>query len=342
MKILYQTRDLPWGGGNQFLKALAAELQKRGPLTPSSVVLINSHQLTLSFTLICACLNPSYRILHRVDGPVSTVRGKGSDLLDKLIYLLSTRAADGVIFQSQWSLNTAQSLGFFPQTPKVPTRIILNAPDPTIFNTLKRTRSRRHSSEPISVIYCSWSSSPKKGSSSFLELADRLSHKNFKFTFVGNLPPTAHSDNVRVIKPVISTELSDLLQQQDVYLSFSQDDPCSNALIEAIACGCYPLVYSSGGNIEIVEQFGGLIFSNSEEASTLLLSLSTSMLNSKSMPSLTLTVSEYLQFSSMILNKPIQHSPLERLIVILVTIMLLKIKTLYPYLYSLFRSLKNA
>ncbi len=44
-------------------------------------------------------------------------------------------------------------------------------------------------------------------------------------------------ERVRVVGPLGSDALAALLRTQDVYLAPSRDDPCSNALLEALACG---------------------------------------------------------------------------------------------------------
>ena len=47
-------------------------------------------------------------------------------------------------------------------------------------------------------------------------------------------------------------QLAELLRAQDVYLAASRDDPCSNALLEALACGLPAVFRRSGGHPELV------------------------------------------------------------------------------------------
>ena len=54
------------------------------------------------------------------------------------------------------------------------------------------------------------------------------------------------------------------MRTQDAYLAPSYDDPCSNALLEALACGLPAAYRASGGHPELVGD-GGLPFRDDEE-----------------------------------------------------------------------------
>jgi glycosyltransferase involved in cell wall biosynthesis len=58
--------------------------------------------------------------------------------------------------------------------------------------------------------------------------------------------------------------VADLLRAHDVYVAPSRNDPCSNALLEALACGLPAVYRRSGGHPELVGE-GGLGFSSPEE-----------------------------------------------------------------------------
>src|SRR5262249_46155878 len=53
-----------------------------------------------------------------------------------------------------------------------------------------------------------------------------------------------------------SRALAELLRGCDVYLATSRDDPCSNALLEALACGLPAAYLRSGGHPELVGDAG--------------------------------------------------------------------------------------
>jgi glycosyltransferase involved in cell wall biosynthesis len=75
------------------------------------------------------------------------------------------------------------------------------------------------------------------------------------------------------MEPVPSAELAGELRQCDVYITASQNDPCSNALIEALSCGLPAIFLRSGGHPELVG-LGGLGFDRAEEIPALLAEVS--------------------------------------------------------------------
>ena len=69
----------------------------------------------------------------------------------------------------------------------------------------------------------------------------------------------SRSSSIRHVGPVDSDGVARLLREHDVYLAASRDDPCSNALLEALACGLPAAYLDSGGHPELVGA-GGLPF----------------------------------------------------------------------------------
>jgi glycosyltransferase involved in cell wall biosynthesis len=66
------------------------------------------------------------------------------------------------------------------------------------------------------------------------------------------------------VGPLPSQPLADLLRAQDLFLAASLDDPCSNALLEGLACGLPAAFRRSGGHPELVGD-GGIGFDEPEE-----------------------------------------------------------------------------
>jgi glycosyltransferase involved in cell wall biosynthesis len=94
-------------------------------------------------------------------------------------------------------------------------------------------------------------------------LDEHLDHDKYELTFVGRTK--AVFKRAKIIDPVPSEKLAQILKQHDIYIAPSQDDPCSNALIEALTCGLPAVFLRSGGHPEIVKE-GGEGFSSNEEA----------------------------------------------------------------------------
>ncbi|HEX4747001.1 MAG TPA: glycosyltransferase, partial [Gaiellaceae bacterium] len=71
-------------------------------------------------------------------------------------------------------------------------------------------------------------------------------------------------DNVRMLGAIGLEPLAAELRRSDVYLAPSVNDPCSNALLEALASGLPAVFRASGGHPELVGD-AGIPFSRIEE-----------------------------------------------------------------------------
>ncbi|KGF72879.1 hypothetical protein DO97_03990 [Neosynechococcus sphagnicola sy1] len=187
------------------------------------------------------------RLVHRVDGPIGTYRGF-DDGSDRRIWQVNQELAAATIFQSHYSLQQHQELGYAMRSPVV----IPNAANPQIFHAQGRQPFDRD--RKIRLISSSWSSNPNKGAATYRWLEEHLDWQRFEYTFVGRSP--LPFQRLRKVPPLPSEELAQLLRQHDIYITASQHDPCSNGLIEALTCGLPALYLQSGGHPEIVGAAG--------------------------------------------------------------------------------------
>jgi glycosyltransferase involved in cell wall biosynthesis len=250
--IDYRFRPPPYGGSNQFLTALRDELRRRGLRVSAGAVTRHTRACLLHSYLanvgeLEAALPRDCRVVHRVDGPISLYRGR-DDGSDRRIVEINERLAQATIFQSRWSLDAHHELGLELRNPVV----IPNAVDPVIFHPPRRRDSL--GGRRLRVVTTSWSDNPRKGAPAFAELARVADPDRYEFTFVGR--PSEPVRGIRVVAPLASAELADLLRRQDIYVAASIDDPCSNALLEALACGLPALYARSGGHPELVGEAG--------------------------------------------------------------------------------------
>lgn len=258
--LFHEFEPPPGGGGHQFLRALWREFAHRG-LRVESNSLSRTTQACLfnSFNFDPARLRCFYRagcrMVHRVDGPIAVYRG-WDDGSDRRIWRLNQQFADVTVFQSQYSLAKHAELGLEFTAPCV----IMNAADPRLFHPRGRMPFDRR--RKVRLISTSWSDNPNKGAAIYRWLEQHLDWDRFEYTFVGQA--RIPFERIRALAPVPSEQLAVLLRQHDIYITASRNDPCSNALIEAQACGLPALYLDSGGHPEIVGA-AGLSFSRPEE-----------------------------------------------------------------------------
>jgi len=260
LALFHEFAPAPTGGGHQFLRALVSELERRGVAVELNRIsratpacLFNS--FNFDFRRLRRFARSDCRMVHRLDGPIGVYRGF-DDGTDARIAQVNGELADATVVQSQFSLEAHRELGIELREPVV----IANAVDPAIFHPpaardpLDARKAR--------LIAVSWSDNPNKGAEVFAWLDENLDWERYEMSFVGRSP--AAFLRIRVRGPVPSRELANELRRHDVYVAASRNDPCSNALIEALACGLPAVYLASGGHPELVGD-GGLPFVSAEE-----------------------------------------------------------------------------
>jgi len=257
LALFHEFAPSPSGGGHQFLRALVGELQRRGlrvelnrlsARTPAC--LFNSFNFDAARLLRFA--RSDCRMVHRVDGPIGVYRGY-DDGTDRTIAAVNAELAGATILQSRYSLERHRELGFDLRDPHV----VHNAVDAALFHP-----PSEH--EPLvgrkaRVVATSWSDNERKGADTLAWLDRNLDRERYELTFVGRAP--LRFEHIRVVGPVPSEEVAKVLREHDVYLAPSRDDPCSNALLEALASGLPAVYRDSGGHAELVGE-GGMPFSD--------------------------------------------------------------------------------
>jgi glycosyltransferase involved in cell wall biosynthesis len=261
LAVFHEFEPPPAGGGHQFMRALVRELEGRGLVVERQRIseatptcLFNS--FNFDFERLRRFSARGARMVHRVDGPIGVYRGF-DDGTDARIAGINAELASATILQSRFSLDKHRELGFKLREPVV----VPNAVDPAIFHppvARDPLAGRR-----IRVIATSWSDNPRKGADALAWLDRNVDPTRFALTFAGRRP-SIDFEHVEVVGPLDSSSLADLLRTQDVYLAPSRDDPCSNALLEALACGLPAVYCDSGGHPELVGD-AGLPFRGDDE-----------------------------------------------------------------------------
>lgn len=250
----------PYGGGNQFLWGLRRELERRAwRVEANTISPVTRACLYNSFNFdadrLTAIRRPGCRMVHRVDGPISAYRGSDADL-DQRIWRLNADLADATVIQSEYSRRAHEAMGLQFKSPA----IIRNAADPTVFHA--RDRAPYLTGPKVRVIATSWSTNPNKGADIYAWLDRHLDSSRYEVTFLGR-SPVAFS-RIRLIPAAPSADVARELRTQDVFLIASRNEPCSNALIEAMSCGL-PVAYLDSGSHGEVVGGGGLPFRSAED-----------------------------------------------------------------------------
>lgn len=253
VSILREFHKPPYGGGNQFMLALKGEFEKIGVRVLNNEIsnyvdayLFDSVWFDLRLLdKLSRIKNP--RVGHRIDGPIHLYRGKDKEM-DDCIFEINRRFATVSIIQSIYTLRSIINSGYSPISPIV----IPNSVNPNIFY---RQENKSKQENKIKLISTSWSDNPMKGADDYKWMDENLDFNKYSYTFYGRIKQDFK--NILVKQPVPSEELANLLRQHDLYITASRNDPCSNALLEALACGLPTLYKNSGGHPELVG-FAGL------------------------------------------------------------------------------------
>ena len=258
--ILYPFKDGPWGGANQFLKAVKEYFINKESyienIEEANIVLFNSSPSKefSGFVDIIKKLKikyPNKIFINRIDGPVFYIRDRNL-FIDKAFYKFNNTICDGTVFQSYWSREKNIYLGMkknhFETT-------ILNAPNSEIFN--KNGKKFFDKNEKVKIIATSWSSNIKKGFEVYKWMDENLDFTKYEMTFIGNSP--FKFKNIILKEPMDSETLTSELKRHDIFITASQSDPCSNSLIEAMHSGLPALGLDDGGHTEIISR-GGEVF----------------------------------------------------------------------------------
>ncbi len=293
VSIFHEFAPPPAGGGHQFMRAIWREMEKRGLRVEGNTISRTTRAcLFNSFNFDAARLQafrlPGCRMVHRVDGPIGVYRGF-DDGTDRRICDINRELADATIFQSNYSLQKHRELGLDFRNPVV----IPNATDPTIFHATNRIDFSLN--RKIKIISVSWSDNVNKGAAVYQWLDDHLDWSRYEYTYVGRSPGSFK--NIHMKTPMTSSELAAELRKNDIYITASKNDPCSNSLLEALASGLPALYLNSGGHPEIAYQ-GGLPFNEPGEIPRLIeriVSSYTQFQASIKVPGIETVVNRYLE-----------------------------------------------
>lgn len=251
--IAHEFHKPPYGGGNQFCLALARTLSDRGFVVnkglfpqPAKSCLFNS--FNFDFERMSRLSKFFGRMVHRVDGPIDTYRGDTSLKNDRKISEMNNVLAHATIFQSEYSRKKYLELGLKFNDPCV----IHNSVDGSLFHCKGRIDTRLD--RKFRLITTAWSSNPNKGGAVYSEIEKILDWNRYSWTFVGNT--TERFGQINCLPAMPSHALGNVLRKHDIFVTSSLHESCSNAILEALACGLPVAFIDSGSNGELVKDAG--------------------------------------------------------------------------------------
>lgn len=245
----------PWGGGNQFGRALVDHLRARGD---EVIFKLNDHDLDIILLFdprpqsqtasygdaeileYLRYVNWNALVVHRIN---ECDERKGTTGVNQRL-IEANRCADHTVFVSSWlrDLFLAQGIG------SRATSVILNGSDRAIFHA-NGYRPWNHTG-PLRLVTHHWGANWLKGFDIYQRLDELLGtdayRDRFAFTYIGNLPEGFTFHNTTYLPPKHGPELAAALRGHHVYLTASQNEPGGNHQNEGACCGL-PLLYRDSG-----------------------------------------------------------------------------------------------
>lgn len=254
LAVFHEFHAAPAGGGSQTLRAVLGEMERRGVMVELHTIsptaracLFNSFNFDFERLQLLARRADGVRMVHRVGAVTSLYRGF-DDGTDARTAGINRRLAHGTVAISHATIDMYSRLGIELIDP----RVIYNGCDHRIFNrdgTEPFSRDRR-----VRLIAAAWSDNPRKGASVYRWLEEHLDWSRYEFTFVGRT--TTPFERIRHVPALPSQALADELRGHDIFITATENDAYSNALVEALSCGLPAIYLESGGSGEAVKDAG--------------------------------------------------------------------------------------
>jgi glycosyltransferase involved in cell wall biosynthesis len=262
--LTYHFINKPWGGANNFIRALCQELMIREdfsftnlPQDSCDVVLMNqlaagpggdSKKLTLKHVenfkkqgkkILVRAVN----LNKHAHGIIGILIGWLED--SRTIKLLNL--ADFVIFQSEYQRNFFIKGGY-----KGINNTVIHNGAPKV--TIQKNKKTLIASEPLRLISSTASSRRTKRH----DLIAKLSlEENVEIRHLGRWPKKINSGNVKILGLQSSKKIKDEMKNAHYFLHTAIKDPCPNVIFEGI-CSGLPVIYNrdTGSSEEIVGECG--------------------------------------------------------------------------------------
>jgi glycosyltransferase involved in cell wall biosynthesis len=257
--ILYKTTDAPWGGINSFFRNFirsgkqSNKVELIEDLSRADLILTAGHYQGPGQTIKPMHLrnisnsrklnNPmglflnrgAKKLVFRLDGLRTNYAG-GISNTDNLL-LKNLAYADGIIFQSKYSKDCFNN---FESSFPFETEIIHNGADPALFSPVSKPSDF---SGGICLVSNSWSVNHNKG---FETISAFSQLKDVSVSHIGRWPEDISPKKVTLLGDMNEKEIAIELRNHHFFLFPSENEACSNTVIEALSSGLPVLYHPSG------------------------------------------------------------------------------------------------
>lgn len=255
----------PWGGGNQFGRALADYLRGRGcrvsfDLKDADLDLIlltePDRRLTISaydhrdILRYLLFKNSGAVVVHRLNNS-SEARDDHAKVFNKF-RIFANQAADHTVFVSSWLHQIYVNSGY--ASPHF--SVIHNGADAALW----KGPPKEGRPQKFSLVTHHWSNNRNRGFALYETLDRMLAEDAWRgridFTYVGRTPEGFKFQNARYVEPLSGPELAREIQSHDIYVTGSRNDSAPMHAIEGALCGLPVLYLQSGGLPEHCQGYG--------------------------------------------------------------------------------------
>ena len=242
----------PWGGGNNFVKALYKHSQSHGfrvvDKFEEDIDLIfmidprySDQKISINEIVKYKKFFPETKIVYRVN-ECDARKGLSNDI-DPIINVVS-KYTDLNIFISAWikDYHTSKKGWSFSKN-----KVIYSGTNKEHFRAVDKLQNGK-----INLVTHHWSNNFMKGQDIYEKIDNYCKENNdYTFTYIGRT--NYNFKHSTIIPPTFGKELGDILSKYDVYISGSRFDPGPNHIIESLACKIPTYAHKdSGGAIEMV------------------------------------------------------------------------------------------
>jgi glycosyltransferase involved in cell wall biosynthesis len=279
MKICFTMKPISdsFGGGNQFLNNLKRYI-KDNDKSINIVYNLNHRDIDIIFILDPRLLQlnkitldmvikyksrfPKVKIIHRVN-ECDIKREKSINIEPLLVKTM--KISNHVVFVSKWLQD------YFIKKYKLNLKshsFIINGVNITNFvnnDNDDNDDNDNRDVKKIKLVTHHFSNNYLKGFHIYNALDKLLeSRKDIEFTYIGNYNKEYKPKNIKIIKPTSGKKLGDLLRQNDIYITATQNEPGAMHYLEGMSSGLPILYCKNGGGAQEICNMAGEEYNNIE------------------------------------------------------------------------------